>query len=147
MLSFNLSVLLLFEVSVEIHRALYLNMIIIILAGFYSWIKCWKRIFSCNSSTVAFWSNCTRPGSDSSHTAISHSVTTNAGCSVAIAQGGAIQISNPASDGVQGLQTLTMTNSGAPQPGATIVQYAAQTPEGTQQFFVPGSQVVVQVRL
>lgn len=63
---------------------------------------------------------------------------------VAIAQGGAIQISNPASDGVQGLQTLTMTNSGAPQPGATIVQYAAQTPDGTQQFFVPGSQVVVQ---
>nr|XP_034985302.1 cAMP-responsive element modulator isoform X4 [Zootoca vivipara] len=63
---------------------------------------------------------------------------------VAIAQGGAIQISNQASDGVQGLQTLTMTNSGAPQPGATIVQYAAQTADGTQQFFVPGSQVVVQ---
>lgn len=37
-----------------------------------------------------------------------------------------------------------MANSGAPQPGATIVQYAAQTPDGTQQFFVPGSQVVVQ---
>lgn len=40
-----------------------------------------------------------------------------------------------------------MTNSGAPQPGATIVQYAAQTPDGTQQFFVPGSQVVVQGKL
>lgn len=37
-----------------------------------------------------------------------------------------------------------MTNSGAPPPGATIVQYAAQTADGTQQFFVPGSQVVVQ---
>lgn len=37
-----------------------------------------------------------------------------------------------------------MTNSGAPQPGATIVQYAGQSPDGTQQFFVPGSQVVVQ---
>uniref|UniRef100_A0A8B9XNF7 cAMP responsive element modulator n=1 Tax=Bos mutus grunniens TaxID=30521 RepID=A0A8B9XNF7_BOSMU len=62
----------------------------------------------------------------------------------AIAQGGTIQISNPGSDGVQGLQALTMTNSGAPPPGATIVQYAAQSADGTQQFFVPGSQVVVQ---
>ncbi|CAI5788992.1 cAMP-responsive element modulator isoform X2 [Podarcis lilfordi] len=69
---------------------------------------------------------------------------TSTGQYIAIAQGGAIQISNQASDGVQGLQTLTMTNSGAPQPGATIVQYAAQTADGTQQFFVPGSQVVVQ---
>ncbi|XP_043397415.1 cAMP-responsive element modulator isoform X4 [Chelonia mydas] len=72
---------------------------------------------------------------------------TSTGQYIAIAQGGAIQISNPASDGVQGLQTLTMTNSGASQPGATIVQYAAQTPDGTQQFFVPGSQVVVQGKL
>ncbi|NXA31901.1 CREM protein, partial [Eudromia elegans] len=69
---------------------------------------------------------------------------TSTGQYIAIAQGGAIQISSPASDGVQGLQALTMTNSGAPQPGATIVQYAAQSPDGTQQFFVPGSQVVVQ---
>ncbi|XP_009984250.1 PREDICTED: cAMP-responsive element modulator isoform X2 [Tauraco erythrolophus] len=68
---------------------------------------------------------------------------TNTGQYIAIAQGGAIQISNPASDGVHGLQALTMTNSGAPQPGATIVQYAGQSPDGTQ-FFVPGSQVVVQ---
>ncbi|GAB1286020.1 cAMP-responsive element modulator [Apodemus speciosus] len=65
----------------------------------------------------------------------------------AIAQGGTIQISNPGSDGVQGLQALTMTNSGAPPPGATIVQYAAQSADGTQQFFVPGSQVVVQVHV
>ncbi|NWY58615.1 CREM protein, partial [Chionis minor] len=69
---------------------------------------------------------------------------TNTGQYIAITQGGAIQISNPSSDGVHGLQTLTMTNSGAPQPGATIVQYAGQSPDGTQQFFVPGSQVVVQ---
>ncbi|XP_065687710.1 cAMP-responsive element modulator isoform X2 [Patagioenas fasciata] len=69
---------------------------------------------------------------------------TNAGQYITITQGGAIQISNPASDGVHGLQTLTMTNSGAPQPGATIVQYAGQSPDGTQQFFVPGSPVVVQ---
>ncbi|OPJ85361.1 cAMP-responsive element modulator isoform C [Patagioenas fasciata monilis] len=72
---------------------------------------------------------------------------TNAGQYITITQGGAIQISNPASDGVHGLQTLTMTNSGAPQPGATIVQYAGQSPDGTQQFFVPGSPVVVQVLL
>uniref|UniRef100_A0A8C2Y613 cAMP-responsive element modulator n=3 Tax=Phasianidae TaxID=9005 RepID=A0A8C2Y613_COTJA len=63
---------------------------------------------------------------------------------IAITPGGTIQISNPPSDGAQGLQTLTMTNSGAPQPGATIVQYAAQSSDGTQQFFVPGSQLVVQ---
>ncbi|XP_076187976.1 cAMP-responsive element modulator isoform X3 [Aptenodytes patagonicus] len=69
---------------------------------------------------------------------------TNTGQYITITEGGAIQISNPASDGVHGLQTLTMTNSGAPQPGATIVQYAGQSPDGTQQFFVPGSQVVVQ---
>ncbi|XP_019508174.1 PREDICTED: cAMP-responsive element modulator isoform X8 [Hipposideros armiger] len=69
---------------------------------------------------------------------------TSTGQYIAIAQGGAIQISNPGSDGVQGLQALTMTNSGAPPPGATLVQYAAQSADGTQQFFVPGSQVVVQ---
>ncbi|XP_009474219.1 PREDICTED: cAMP-responsive element modulator isoform X2 [Nipponia nippon] len=71
---------------------------------------------------------------------------TNTGQYITITQGGTIQISNPASDGVHGLQTLTMTNSGAPQPGAAIVQYAGQSPDGTQQFFVPGSQVVVQDR-
>ncbi|XP_055208882.1 cAMP-responsive element modulator isoform X12 [Gorilla gorilla gorilla] len=69
---------------------------------------------------------------------------TSTGQYIAIAQGGTIQISNPGSDGVQGLQALTMTNSGPPPPGATIVQYAAQSADGTQQFFVPGSQVVVQ---
>ncbi|NWU95941.1 CREM protein, partial [Upupa epops] len=68
----------------------------------------------------------------------------NAGQYITITQGGAIQISNPACDSVHGLQGLTMTNSGAPQPGATIVQYAGQSPDGTQQFFVPGSPVVVQ---
>ncbi|OXB61485.1 hypothetical protein ASZ78_000197 [Callipepla squamata] len=63
---------------------------------------------------------------------------------IAITPGGTIQISNPPSDGARGLQTLTVTNSGAPQPGATIVQYAAQSSDGTPQFFVPGSQLVVQ---
>ncbi|KAM4684750.1 cAMP-responsive element modulator isoform 7-T8 [Amazona ochrocephala] len=68
----------------------------------------------------------------------------NTGQYITITQGGAIQISNPASDGVHGLQTLGMTNSGAPQPGATIVQYAEQSPHSAQQYFVPGSQGVVQ---
>ncbi|NXT80642.1 CREM protein, partial [Zapornia atra] len=71
---------------------------------------------------------------------------TNTGQYIAIAQGGTIQISNPASDGAHGLQTLTMTNSGAPQPGAAIVQYTGQSSNGSQQFYVPGSQVVVQER-
>ncbi|KFQ24342.1 cAMP-responsive element modulator, partial [Merops nubicus] len=68
----------------------------------------------------------------------------NTGQYITITQSGGIQISNPASDGAHGLQTLTVTNSGAPQPGATIVQYTGQSPEGTQRFLVPGSQVVVQ---
>ncbi|KFP35728.1 cAMP-responsive element modulator, partial [Chlamydotis macqueenii] len=68
----------------------------------------------------------------------------NTGQYITITQGGTIQISNPAADGVHGVQALTMTNSGAAQPGATIVQYAGQSPDGTQQFLVPGSQVVVQ---
>ncbi|XP_032815618.1 cyclic AMP-responsive element-binding protein 1-like isoform X1 [Petromyzon marinus] len=63
---------------------------------------------------------------------------TSTGQYIAIAQGGAIQIAN----GAEGLQALTMTNTGNQQGGATIVQYA-QTSDG-QQFFVPGSQVVVQ---
>ncbi|NXO84166.1 CREM protein, partial [Sitta europaea] len=56
---------------------------------------------------------------------------TNTGQYLTVSQGGTIQ---------------TVANSGAPQPGATIVQYAAQSSDGTQQFFVPGSQVVVQGR-
>ncbi|XP_054027170.1 cAMP-responsive element modulator isoform X5 [Dryobates pubescens] len=74
-------------------------------------------------------------------TSLYHSST---GQYITITQGGTIQISNPPPDAVHGLQTLAMTNSGAPQPGATIVQYAGQSPDGTQQFFLPGSQVVVQ---
>lgn len=62
--------------------------------------------------------------------------------SVAITQGGAIQLANNGTDGVQGLQTLTMANAAATQPGATILQYA-QTSDG-QQILVPSNQVVVQ---
>ena len=61
---------------------------------------------------------------------------------VAITQGGAIQLANNGTDGVQGIQTLTMANAAGAQPGTTILQYA-QTSDG-QQILVPSNQVVVQ---
>ncbi|XP_068446428.1 cyclic AMP-responsive element-binding protein 1-like [Clinocottus analis] len=62
---------------------------------------------------------------------------TSSGQYIAITQGGAIQLAN---NGTDGLQTLTMANAG--QAGATILQYA-QTTDG-QQILVPSNQVVVQ---
>ncbi|TRY91844.1 hypothetical protein DNTS_027193 [Danionella cerebrum] len=70
---------------------------------------------------------------------------TSSGQYIAITQGGAIQLANNGTDGVQGLQTLTMTNAAAAQPGTTILQYA-QTSDG-QQILVPSNQVVVQGKL
>ncbi|MBN3318618.1 CREB1 protein, partial [Atractosteus spatula] len=70
---------------------------------------------------------------------------TSSGQYIAITQGGAIQLANNGTDGVQGLQTLTMTNAAAAQPGTTILQYA-QTTDG-QQILVPSNQVVVQAAL
>uniref|UniRef100_A0A8C5R1S4 cAMP responsive element binding protein 1 n=2 Tax=Anura TaxID=8342 RepID=A0A8C5R1S4_9ANUR len=67
---------------------------------------------------------------------------TSSGQYIAITQGGAIQLANNGTDGVQGLQTLTMANTAATQPGTTILQYA-QTTDG-QQILVPSNQVVVQ---
>lgn len=67
---------------------------------------------------------------------------TSSGQYIAITQGGAIQLANNGTDGVQGLQTLTMANAATAQPGATILQYA-QTSDG-QQILVPSNQVVVQ---
>uniref|UniRef100_A0A6Q2XS34 Uncharacterized protein n=1 Tax=Esox lucius TaxID=8010 RepID=A0A6Q2XS34_ESOLU len=67
---------------------------------------------------------------------------TSTGQYIAITQGGAIQLANNGTDGVQGLQTLTMTNAAAAQQGTTILQYA-QTSDG-QQILVPSNQVVVQ---
>ncbi|XP_012966823.1 cyclic AMP-dependent transcription factor ATF-1 isoform X3 [Mesocricetus auratus] len=66
---------------------------------------------------------------------------TSSGQYIAIAPNGALQLASPGTDGVQGLQTLTMTNSGNTQHG-TILQYA-QTSDG-QQILVPSNQVVVQ---
>ncbi|XP_007888775.1 cyclic AMP-responsive element-binding protein 1 [Callorhinchus milii] len=65
---------------------------------------------------------------------------TSSGQYIAITQGGAIQLAN---NGTDGLQTLTMSNAGTTQSSATILQYAQST-DGQQQIFVPGSQVVVQ---
>lgn len=67
---------------------------------------------------------------------------TSSGQYIAITQGGAIQLANNGTDGVQGLQTLTMANATGAQSGATILQYA-QTSDG-QQILVPSNQVVVQ---
>ena len=61
---------------------------------------------------------------------------------VTIAPNGTIQLASPGTEGFQGLQTLTMTNSGSAQQGTTILQYA-QTPDG-QQILVPSNEVVVQ---
>ncbi|KAF2976156.1 hypothetical protein EK904_004883 [Melospiza melodia maxima] len=66
---------------------------------------------------------------------------TSTGQYIAIAANG-LQLAGPGADGVQGLQTLTMANAGASQPGTTILQYA-QTSDG-QQILVPSNQVVVQ---
>ncbi|XP_006030792.1 cyclic AMP-dependent transcription factor ATF-1 isoform X1 [Alligator sinensis] len=67
---------------------------------------------------------------------------TSTGQYIAIATNGALQLASPGTDGVQGLQTLTMTNASGTQPGTTILQYA-QTSDG-QQILVPSNQVVVQ---
>ncbi|XP_036389790.1 cyclic AMP-dependent transcription factor ATF-1 isoform X1 [Megalops cyprinoides] len=64
---------------------------------------------------------------------------TSSGQYIAITPNGTIQLASP---GTEGVQTLTMTNSGTTQPGPTILQYA-QTPDG-QQILVPSNQVVVQ---
>ena len=64
---------------------------------------------------------------------------------VTIAANGAIQLASPGSEalqGLQGLQAVTMANSGGAQQSTTILQYA-QTPDG-QQILVPSNQVVVQ---
>ncbi|CAL8234378.1 unnamed protein product, partial [Arctogadus glacialis] len=61
---------------------------------------------------------------------------------VTIAANGTIQLANPGSDGLQGLQALTMTTAASAQQGTTILQYA-QTSDG-QQILVPSNQVVVQ---
>ncbi|XP_073707392.1 cyclic AMP-dependent transcription factor ATF-1 [Garra rufa] len=65
---------------------------------------------------------------------------TSTGQYFAISSNGSLQLASAGSEGMQGLQTLTMTNSNPSQP--TILQYA-QTADG-QQILLPSNQVVLQ---
>ncbi|TDH14227.1 hypothetical protein EPR50_G00040630 [Perca flavescens] len=67
---------------------------------------------------------------------------TSTGQYITIAANGTIQLATSGSDAIQGLQAVTMANSGGAQQGTTILQYA-QTSDG-QQILVPSNQVVVQ---
>ncbi|KAL2085973.1 hypothetical protein ACEWY4_019293 [Coilia grayii] len=66
---------------------------------------------------------------------------TSSGQYIAFTQGGAIQITNAAGEG---LQTLTMHPSGAPQPGPPIGPYGTQSGDGTQQYYMAGNKMTVQ---
>ncbi|XP_078104481.1 cyclic AMP-dependent transcription factor ATF-1 isoform X1 [Sander vitreus] len=67
---------------------------------------------------------------------------TSTGQYITIAANGTIQLATSGSEAIQGLQAVTMANSGGAQQGTTILQYA-QTSDG-QQILVPSNQVVVQ---
>ncbi|XP_070703088.1 cyclic AMP-dependent transcription factor ATF-1 isoform X2 [Pempheris klunzingeri] len=67
---------------------------------------------------------------------------TSSGQYITIAPNGTIQLASSGTEGIQGLQAVTMANPGGAQPSTTILQYA-QTPDG-QQILVPSNQVVVQ---
>ncbi|XP_062256089.1 cyclic AMP-dependent transcription factor ATF-1 isoform X2 [Platichthys flesus] len=67
---------------------------------------------------------------------------TSGGQYITIGPNGQIQLATTCTEGIQGLQAVTMANSGGAQQGTTILQYA-QTPDG-QQILVPSNQVVVQ---
>ncbi|TKS67742.1 Cyclic AMP-responsive element-binding protein 1 [Collichthys lucidus] len=69
---------------------------------------------------------------------------TSSGQYIAITQGGAIQLANNGTDGVQGLQTLTMTNAAAASLELPSSSTHIQTPRRRQQILVPSNQVVVQ---
>ncbi|XP_059200972.1 cAMP-responsive element modulator isoform X1 [Centropristis striata] len=69
---------------------------------------------------------------------------TSSGQYIAISQGRAIQLTSPGAEALQGAQTLTVASSPNPQPGATILQCAAQPGDSPQQFYIQGGQVLVQ---
>uniref|UniRef100_A0AAY4ANG1 KID domain-containing protein n=1 Tax=Denticeps clupeoides TaxID=299321 RepID=A0AAY4ANG1_9TELE len=69
---------------------------------------------------------------------------TSSGQYITISQSGAIQLAGSVGDNLSGIHSLTLPSSGAPQPGATILQYAPQSGDPTQQFLLPGGPVVVQ---
>ncbi|XP_004565591.1 cAMP-responsive element modulator isoform X1 [Maylandia zebra] len=69
---------------------------------------------------------------------------TSSGQYIAITQGRAIQLSSPGVPGLQGVQNLPVTSSPTPQPGATVLQCAAQPGDSPQQLFIQGGQVLIQ---
>ncbi|CAB1451844.1 unnamed protein product [Pleuronectes platessa] len=69
---------------------------------------------------------------------------TSSGQYIAVTQGGAIQLSSRDVLALQGSQNLTVTDSASSQPGATILQCAAQPGEAPQQFYIQGGQVLLQ---
>ncbi|KAM9844778.1 cAMP-responsive element modulator isoform 1-T1 [Aulostomus maculatus] len=69
---------------------------------------------------------------------------TSSGQYIAITQGRAIQLTSPGAEALQGGQTLAVASSATPQPGATILQCAAQPGDTPQQFYIQGGQVLIQ---
>lgn len=97
------------------------------------------------ASTVRASSTIETEQAQKHHTVVFNQPSSSASClmlPVAISANGAIQLATPGSEGIQGLQAVTMANSGGSQQGTTVLQYA-QTPDG-QQILVPSNQVVVQ---
>ncbi|XP_073347027.1 cAMP-responsive element modulator isoform X1 [Pagrus major] len=65
---------------------------------------------------------------------------TSSGQYIAFTQGRAIQLTSPGAEA----QTLTVATSPTPQPGATILQCAAQPGDSQQQYYIQGGQVLIQ---
>lgn len=56
-------------------------------------------------------------------------------------------MTSPGAEALQGAQTLTVATSPTPQPGATILQCAAQPGDSQQQYYIQGGQVLIQGRV
>ncbi|XP_055059261.2 cAMP-responsive element modulator isoform X1 [Misgurnus anguillicaudatus] len=69
---------------------------------------------------------------------------TSSGQYITITQGGAIQLTGPGGEALQGVQALTLPSPATPQPGATILQYGAQMGDSGQQLLLSAGQVLVQ---
>ncbi|CAI5640512.1 unnamed protein product [Oreochromis niloticus] len=69
---------------------------------------------------------------------------TSLGQYIAITQGRAIQLSSPGVPGLQGVQNLPVTSSPTPQPGAAVLQCAAQPGDSPQQLFIQGGQPLLE---
>ncbi|XP_051985238.1 cAMP-responsive element modulator-like isoform X1 [Xyrauchen texanus] len=69
---------------------------------------------------------------------------TSSGQYIAITQGGAVQLTGPGGEALQGVQALTLPSPATPQPGATILQYGAQPGDSGQQLLMSAGQVLVQ---